>query len=262
MPLIFSGKPTLARSFRTPPAVSWLMPVFILSDTLQFPAPQFARPDGLLAVGGDLSVERLLIAYRMGIFPWYNATEPILWWSPDPRLIMVPGEINISKSLKKLLRRDQFAVTMDTAFAQVIRACARVRRLKNEGTWLGRDMITAYERLHAGGYAHSVETWFEGKLAGGLYGVSLGGCFFGESMFTLVNNASKVALVALTAHLSALGFNLIDCQVATGHLMRMGAREIPRPQFLKRLDAALQVPTRKGNWRYGSQLHLLQHRSG
>ncbi|MEE8397631.1 MAG: leucyl/phenylalanyl-tRNA--protein transferase [Desulfobacterales bacterium] len=212
------------------------MPVFRLNNTIEFPSPELASDIGLLAVGGDLSQERLLLAYRMGIFPWFSEDEPIMWWSPDPRLVLYPEEIRISKSLKKTIDRGTFTVTRDGAFDAVIRGCAEIRRKNDEGTWILTEMIDAYKQLHASGVAHSVEAWHGGELAGGLYGIALGGCFFGESMFSKITDASKVAFVALVEHLRTQSFHLIDCQVATGHLKRFGAREIPRSEFLSQLD--------------------------
>ena len=224
------------------------MPVYRLSQKLVFPSPHLASHQGLLAVGGDLSIERLLLAYRRGIFPWYSEGEPILWWSPDPRLVLYPDELKVSRSLNKVINRGIFKVTMDRAFEEVISECARVRLETQEGTWIVDDMVSAYCRLHAAGYAHSVEAWQGERLAGGLYGVSLGRCFFGESMFTRVSNASKVALVVLVKHLKTLGFALIDCQIATTHLKRFGAKEISRVRYLKELKEALITPTLKGGW--------------
>ncbi|MGD8981110.1 MAG: leucyl/phenylalanyl-tRNA--protein transferase [Desulfobacterales bacterium] len=227
------------------------MPVFLLSDTIEFPTPHLASKDGLLAVGGDLSQERLLLAYRMGIFPWFSNNEPILWWSPDPRLVLYPHEIKISKTLRKIIKKDVFSVTMDLAFKEVINECAHVRVQKNEGTWIVKEMIDAYCNLHDSGFAHSVEVWHQGYLAGGLYGVSLGKCFFGESMFTRISNASNVGLVKLVEHLKELSFDMIDCQVPTEHLTRFGARQIPRMHFLHQLENSLKAPTQKGKWRFG-----------
>jgi len=204
----------------------------------------------LLAVGGDLSQDRLLLAYQMGIFPWYSSDEPIMWWSPDPRLVLYPSEFRISRSLKKTVKKQIFELTLDQAFEPVINACARSRTQADEGTWIVAEMIDAYCRLHKSGLAHSVEAWQDGKLAGGLYGVSLGKCFFGESMFTRITDASKVALVALVEHLQALEFDLIDCQISTPHLLGFGAREIPRIRFLKELTQALKSPTLKGKWSF------------
>jgi len=224
------------------------MPVFLLSETISFPHPRLASKEGLLAVGGDLSQERLLLAYRHGIFPWFSDQEPILWWSPDPRLVLFPEDLYISKSLRRLLNKNTFQVSMDRAFQQVISECARVRIENNERTWIVDEMIDAYSGLHAAGFAHSVEVWYKGELAGGLYGVSIGRCFFGESMFARISNASKVALVKLVDHLTSWSFQLIDCQVTTQHLIRMGAREISRNRFLAILDQALKFPTIQGSW--------------
>ncbi|MGB5735904.1 MAG: leucyl/phenylalanyl-tRNA--protein transferase [Thiohalocapsa sp.] len=206
-----------------------------------------SEPDGLLAVGGDLGIKRLVAAYRQGIFPWYGHGDPILWWSPDPRTVLVPSEIRISRSLRKVLRKGLFSVTMDRDFPAVINACALPRDLDGD-TWLVPDMISAYRALHVRGIAHSVEVWCEGTLAGGLYGVAIGGVFFGESMFTRVDNASKVALVHLCQRLSDWGFGLIDCQVLTGHLLRMGARQMPRAAFIQHLEQLRDQASPSGSW--------------
>ncbi len=224
------------------------MPVFRLSHRIEFPPAFLAREDGLLAVGGDLSVERLLLAYQMGIFPWYNWDEPVLWWSPDPRLVLYPPEIRISRSLRKILKRQVYRITLDTAFDQVINACASIRTDQGQGTWIGQNMIEAYIRLHLKGYAHSVEAWKGDTLAGGLYGVSLGRCFFGESMFAREPNASKAAFATLCLKLADLDFDLIDCQVKTEHLMSFGAREIPRDDFLEVINRSLKHSTWSGSW--------------
>ena len=224
------------------------MPVYLLTNELIFPPPHLASEEGLLAVGGDLSQERLLLAYRMGIFPWYSDNEPILWWSPDPRLVLYLREFHISKTLKKIIKKGVFQITMDTAFEKVIRACARVHAKDDGGTWIVDDMVKAYQKLHMSGYAHSVETWHEGELVGGLYGVSLGGSFFGESMFSVISNASSAALVALAGHLKEKSFDMIDCQVTTTHLKKFGAREVPRNRFLKQLKESVSKPTIKGVW--------------
>lgn len=227
------------------------MPIFRLSDKVSFPPPHYAARNGLLAMGGDLSESRLLLAYRMGIFPWFSPYDPILWWSPDPRLLLYPDEIHVPGRLRRKINSGIFEVTSDTVFDQVIHECARVRRENNEETWLVDDMIEAYCGLHEQGYAHSVETWCRDELAGGLYGVCLGGSFFGESMFTRVSDASKVALTALCCYMSENDFDLIDCQVPTAHLVWMGAREVPRKIFLKQLEASVEKPTPRGKWNVG-----------
>lgn len=217
------------------------MTVYRLTQELVFPPPELADDDGLLAVGGDLSVNRLLVAYSMGIFPWYSGKSPILWWSPDPRLILLPQEIKVSRSLRQTLKKGLYAVTTNAAFEEVIRNCATVSRKGEKGTWITEEMIAAYIRLHQAGYAHSVEAWRDGDLAGGLYGVLLGKVFFGESMFAKKTDASKAAFATFTAMLAEKGVELIDCQVTTAHLQRFGAREIPRAEFLIRLEKALNV---------------------
>jgi leucyl/phenylalanyl-tRNA--protein transferase len=224
------------------------MPVYQLSEDLVFPSPHLASKEGLLAVGGDLTHRRLLLAYSLGIFPWYSEGEPILWWSPDPRLVLYPDELNISKSLSRIIKKGTFSVTADKAFERVIKDCAGVRLENREGTWIVDDMVNAYCGLHESGYAHSIEAWEGDQLAGGLYGVSLGRSFFGESMFTRVSNASKVAFVTLVKYLHGLGFTMIDCQITTGHLTRFGAREISRARYLEELDTALRAPTLSGKW--------------
>ena len=224
------------------------MPVYQLSEDFIFPSPYLASKEGLLAIGGDLSSNRLLLAYGNGIFPWYSEGEPILWWSPDPRLVLYPAELKVSRSLKKVFKQDVFEVTMDRAFQEVITECARVRLENHEGTWIVDDMVQAYCRLYESGFAHSVEVWKDNCLAGGLYGVSLGKCFFGESMFTRITNASKVALVALVEHLKPLNFAFIDCQITTAHLTRFGAREISRAHYLDELAEALKAATLQGKW--------------
>ena len=225
------------------------MPVFRLTERLLFPPPRLAADGGLLAVGGDLTPERLLLAYRQGIFPWFSEGEPILWWSPDPRFVLFPDHLRISRNMQRILRKGVFAVTFDTVFADVVTACREQRR-RGEGTWITPEMVSAYIRLHQLGLAHSVEAWREGRLVGGLYGVSLGRCFFGESMFSRVANASKVALVTLVGKLAVRGFQVIDCQVYTEHLRRLGAEPIPRESFLALLDRTLAAPTFRGSWRF------------
>ncbi|HIJ91149.1 MAG: leucyl/phenylalanyl-tRNA--protein transferase [Desulfobulbaceae bacterium] len=224
------------------------MPVFQLSDSLLFPPPSLAREDGLLAVGGDLSVPRLLLAYQHGIFPWYSPGDPILWWSPDPRLVLFPEEFHLAKRLARTIRQQIFRITFDHHFSGVIRLCAQLRLADGESTWLSSEMIEAYLELHAQGYAHSVECWQGEELVGGLYGVSLGAVFFGESMFSLAPDSSKVALAGLVDRLKGWDFELIDCQVGTGHLQRLGAREISGAEFSSRLERAMEKPTRKGRW--------------
>jgi leucyl/phenylalanyl-tRNA---protein transferase len=224
------------------------MPVYRLTHQLIFPPSDYADPDGLLAVGGDLSAERLLLAYQQGIFPWYSANTPILWWSPDPRLVLFPDEFKVSKSLQRVLKKNLFKVTMDQAFLDVIQRCAGVKRGGGEGTWIVPEMVEAYHLLHRFGYAHSVESWCEGKLVGGLYGVAMGRVFFGESMFTEKTDASKAALVHLVQLLQHWDFRLIDCQVTTAHLKRFGAREIPRKEFLKHLALATLETNQFGSW--------------
>lgn len=224
------------------------MPLFQLSERLTFPPPQFSREDGLLALDGDLSVPRLILAYSMGIFPWYSPGEPILWWSPDPRLVLYPENLVVNRSLRKTLRRHPFRITMDRAFADVIASCATVPRGEDEGTWIVGEMQEAYTALHSEGYAHSVEAWDGETLVGGLYGVSLGRAFFGESMFSRRSDASKVCFVQLVRFLQDEGFAFIDCQVTTDHLLRFGAEEIPRDQFLGELDGALAGDDLIGSW--------------
>lgn len=225
------------------------MPIFRLVDEPIFPPPDYADPSGLLAVGGDLSKERLLEAYRLGIFPWYSDDQPILWWSPDPRLVLDLKDFVISRSLRKTLKKGVFQVTFDRAFEAVIEACAAAPRAAQNGTWITDEMQEAYINLHGLGYAHSVESWFGGKLAGGLYGVSLGKAFFGESMFHLKTDSSKVALATLVEKLKSWDFHFIDSQMTTEHMVRLGAKELPRRIFLKRLQSALRHPTKRGRWR-------------
>lgn len=222
---------------------------------LRFPPVDQASPEGLLAVGGDLRPERLLEAYGHGIFPWYNEGEPILWWSPDPRAVLFPEKLHVSRSLKRTLRSNRFTVTLDTRFREVMEQCAAPRPQYPEvGTWITGEMLDAYTRLHELGYAHSVETWQDGQLVGGLYGVAIGEAFFAESMFTKVDDASKVALVRLVRQLQAWGFRLIDCQQASPHVMRFGAEEIPRSDFIRRLAAALKLSDRPGEWKFSGDI--------
>jgi leucyl/phenylalanyl-tRNA---protein transferase len=211
------------------------------------------EPNGLLAAGGDLSVKRLVAAYRQGIFPWYGEGQPVLWWSPDPRMVLYPREIAVSRSLRKRLRKRDFELRVDTCFVRVIHACAEPRAGQG-GTWITDDMLEAYASLHAAGMAHSVETWIDGELTGGLYGVALGGVFFGESMFSRATDASKIALVHLARQLERWNFGIVDCQMATTHLASLGAREIPRKDFVRALSELVNYPTRTGKWRFDNDL--------
>ena len=213
-------------------------------------AKALRRPNGLLAAGGDLSPQRLLRAYRLGIFPWYSDGEPILWWSPDPRMVLFPGDLNIGRSLRKTLRKNLYRVTADRAFARVVEACSEPRR-DQAGTWITREMKQAYRRLHELGVAHSVESWREDELVGGLYGVAQGRVFFGESMFTRAADASKVAFVHLVRQLAAWGFGLIDCQMRTELLASFGAREIPRREFARRVAELVNYPDIPAPWVLG-----------
>lgn len=219
------------------------MPVFRLEDELLFPPPSYSEEDGLLAAGGDLSPERLLLAYSSGIFPWFNEGDPTLWWSPDPRYVIDPAEIKVSRRLERTIRSGRFKLSIDKAFSDVMEGCAQSRINSGEGTWITGDMKDAYGRLFDLGYAHSIEAWYEGKLAGGLYGVSLGRCFFGESMFFRVADASKVAFVSLVRLLESYQFELIDCQLPTEHLKSFGAYGIKREIFLERLIRGGVVPS-------------------
>jgi leucyl/phenylalanyl-tRNA--protein transferase len=211
------------------------MPVFRLDDSLLFPPACLAEPDGILAVGGDLSVPRLLCAYRQGIFPWYTEDEPVLWWFPHPRCVLIPEKLHVPRSLNKILNSAKFTFTVNTVFDQVITGCASVARPGQKGTWILPEMIAAYLELHRAGWAHSIEAWHEGKLSGGLYGLALGRFFFGESMFHILPDASKAAFVWLVRHLSALDFKLVDCQQHTSHLMRFGAGMISGAEFSRLL---------------------------
>ena len=215
------------------------MPVFLLYDDISFPPPHLAEKDGLLAVGGDLGEKRILRAYAMGIFPWFTEGSPILWWSPDPRLVLFPDELKVSRSLRQCMNKGDFTITVNTAFEQVIRTCAGIRRKGQSGTWITREMQDAYIGLHHAGHALSVEAWDSGRLVGGLYGILMGKVFFGESMFALKSNASKAAFVTFVEQLREKGFSLIDCQMRTEHLISLGAREIPRTAYLDILQQAL-----------------------
>ena len=210
-------------------------------------------PNGLLAAGGDLSPERLLNAYGRGIFPWFGDNDPVLWWCPDPRMVLWLRDLHVSRSLRRAIRSRRYAVTLDAAFRQVVAACAEPRDADG-GTWITPGMVEAYDRLAALGHAHSVEVWSEGELAGGLYGVALGRMFYGESMFSRRPDASKVALVYLVRHLERWGFELIDCQMSTPHLASLGAREIPRTEFLEHVDRLALLPAEPSPWASYSDL--------
>lgn len=229
------------------------MTIYRLFEEPVFPDPEEADPDGLLAVGGDLSPQRLLTAYSNGIFPWYADDSPILWWSTDPRLVLIPDELHVPRSLRRLLNKGTFSFTMDTHFEAVIRQCACCPRPEQDGTWIVEDMVEAYIMLHELGYAHCVEAWQDGELVGGLYGISLGSVFYGESMFYKVPDASKAAFVVFVEQLRKWGFSLVDCQQTTDHLLRFGARELPRFRFLAMVQEAMDVRTREGVWRFDDQ---------
>jgi leucyl/phenylalanyl-tRNA--protein transferase len=222
--------------------------VYRLDAEPVFPPPSEAEPSGLLAVGGDLSIPRLLAAYAAGIFPWYEDPQPILWFSPDPRWLLLPSEMHVSRRLERTLRQRRFEVTLDRAFDRVIRGCASARRVGAHGTWITPAMQEAYQELFELGFAHSAEAWLADELVGGVYGVSLGGAFFGESMFTLRPDASKVAFVRLVRQLADWRFDFLDCQVHTPHLQKLGARAWPREAFLRALRETLRRETRRGPW--------------
>jgi len=215
-----------------------------------FPNPRYAEEEGLLGYGGDLSSQRLMDAYKQGIFPWYSEGDPILWWSPNPRLVLFPDQFKLRKSFKRVLRSGKFTVTFDGKFRDVIKYCSTVNRNGQEATWIVPDMMQAYIRLHDEGFAHSVEVYLEGKLVGGLYGVSFGKAFFGESMFSLVSDASKVAFKALSDVLGDRGYDLIDCQMKTDHMMGLGAQVVDRDDFLDALEIAIEKPSDLGSWKH------------
>jgi leucyl/phenylalanyl-tRNA--protein transferase len=224
------------------------MPVFRIPDEHLFPHPSLAEPDGLLGVGGDLSAERLMLAYSNGIFPWYNHGQPILWFSPDPRYVLRPEDLKISRSLRKRIRRRDFEIRLDSAFSDVLQGCKETHRPGQRGTWITPDMEAAYNELHRLGHAHSAEAWLDGELVGGLYGVSVGGLFSGESMFARRSDASKVAFVWLIRQLQEWGFSLIDCQIRTDHLSRFGAIELPRTQYIDQLRVLIHQRVQPGRW--------------
>ncbi len=226
------------------------MVIYYLSSENFFPDPLRDDVDDLLAIGGDLSPERLITAYQKGIFPWYSEESPILWWSPNPRLILCPSQLHVARRLKREIRKNRFSITVNVDFPSVIDSCAHVSRSGTNGTWIVPEMIEAYNRLHELGFAHSIESWYDGVLVGGLYGVAIGKVFFGESMFFRMSNASKIAFVVFVKSLKDNGFHLIDCQQTTEHLLRFGAKEVSRKEFLIRLDKALQEGNvQPGFWR-------------
>lgn len=226
-----------------------------LTEAIEFPPVHKAlrRPNGLLAAGGDLSPERVIAAYRRGIFPWYGADDPILWWSPDPRMVLYPQELHVGRTLGKTLRKGLYRVSVDRAFGEVIRECS-VPRADQAGTWITEEMLQAYCVLHRRGLAHSVETWLDGRLVGGLYGIALGRMFYGESMFSRMNDASKVAFVRLVRQLADWGFGLIDCQMRTDLLASFGAREIPRETFSRSVAELVHYPDRLGPWTFDDEI--------
>lgn len=228
----------------TPRKIPWLPAATVFPPV----GAALTEPDGLLAAGGDLSPQRLLAAYRQGIFPWYSAGDPLLWWSPDPRMVLFPGEMHISRSLAKTLRNAPYTVRLDTDFAAVIQACADTPRHGQPGTWIQPEMIAAYCELHRLGYAHSVETWLDGRLVGGLYGIALGRAFYGESMFSRVTDASKIAIAHLCAYLKRREFGIMDCQMHTNHLQSLGARLIPRGEFTATLARLTRDGDPPGPW--------------
>ncbi len=228
------------------------MPIYLLGESTVFPAAENATGEGIVAVGGDLSPERLLNAYASGIFPWYSDGDPILWWSPSPRMVLFPGELHVSKSMKKLLQKDPswFQWTVDCHFREVIENCRTAPRKGQPGTWITNEMRDAYICLHELGFGHSLEVWQGKQLVGGIYGLALGKCFFGESMFSKVSNASKFAFIILAQQLLNMEFLMLDCQVPSDHLRTLGAREVPRSEFLTLLKQGLQSKTLVGKWEF------------
>ncbi|HEY1548580.1 MAG TPA: leucyl/phenylalanyl-tRNA--protein transferase [Kofleriaceae bacterium] len=237
------------------------MPVYRLDDRLVFPPVHLAE-DGLLALGGDLRPERLILGYTKGIFPWYAENLPILWHSPDPRMVMTTGDLVIARSLKKQIKRKPYELKMDTAFERVLMGCSSSPRPGQNGTWLIPEMVDAYNKLHALGFAHSIEAWQGDELVGGLYGVSLGAAFFGESMYATAPDASKIAFAATVRQLDAWHIGLIDCQVHTDHLERFGAYEVPRHAYLEMLKVALDEPTKRGTWEFELDLDQFAEAGG
>jgi len=229
--------------------IPWLGP----DDPLPEPAQALGEPNGLLAASGDLDCRRVLNAYRKGIFPWYSDGQPVLWWSPDPRMVLYPSELRVTRSLRKRVRNHAYEIRTDTCFEDMMRACAAPRPTQS-GTWITDAMIETYTGLHTLGFAHSVETWIAGELAGGLYGVALGRAFFGESMFSRAPDASKIALVHLVRQLHRWQFGIIDCQMSTAHLASLGAREITRADFVRSLDEWVNYPDMCGPWQFDHDL--------
>ena len=229
--------------------------IVYLNDTTPFPPVERAlrSPNGLLAAGGVLAPYRLLDAYQQGIFPWFNEGDPVLWWSPDPRMVLFPYEFKVSRSLRKTLQKKVYEIRVDTSFEAVMRACAAPRK-DQAGTWISEDMVAAYVHLHHMGLAHSVEAWHEDELAGGLYGIGIGRMFYGESMFSRKTDASKVALAHLVAQLKRWNFGMVDCQMKTLHLASLGAREIPRAEFIRRLGELAACPGHAGKWQFDDGL--------
>ena len=224
------------------------MPVYLLPEEPVFPPVEEAEPDGLIAVGGDLSMDRLIQAYTHGIFPWFKDEDDVFWYSPNPRMIMFPDQFKVPDSLERIIRGNRFNVKFDTVFDQVIHQCAAAPRPGQDGTWISPDFIDAYIALYAHGFAHSVEVFFQGKLVGGLYGISLGAAFFGESMFFTMSNASKVAFHALVGRCVQYGFKFIDCQVETSHLLGLGATLVDRKDYLFLIEESLKAETIRGRW--------------
>ena len=222
--------------------------LYYLTEELAFPSPEFATRDGILAIGGDLRPERLLLAYQSGIFPWYSEEEPLLWWSPDPRFVIFPKDLKVSKSMKQVLKKEIFQITYDQEFQEVISNCSTISRDGQMGTWIVPEMREAYTYLHKLGFAHSVEAWQNDELVGGLYGVAIGNVFFGESMFAKVSNASKAAFITLVGNLVKHDFQLIDSQIYTPHLASLGGIEILRRTYLDILKEGIKQPTLKGSW--------------